>query len=102
MMEITKEELNAYTEATIKTATTLEKIADRLEDIVIKQGVIEKKITDEVGKDIADIKIKATATDLCAKTMHEDVKWVKILWTILACVIGLGLVVLEIIHKVIK
>jgi len=98
-MEITKEELMAYTEAQIKTATALEKIADRLEDITMKQDTLITKFSNGFTSDMRETKAITASTNLCALKMHEDVKMVKILWTLLAAAIGLGLIVIEVMHK---
>jgi hypothetical protein len=58
MSEISKEELNAFTEAHIKSSVALEKIAERLESILNSQEVIVAKMTngmpDTIIKGVVD------------------------------------------------
>lgn len=99
MTDITKEEIHAYTEATNKTATALEKIADRLENITAQGAECCEKInkTLEQCKDSVDI-MKELETR--SKKIRGDIIWVKWLWTVLAAVVTLGIIIVELTQRV--
>jgi len=100
MTEITKEELRAYTEATERTATALEKVADRLQDIVVAQTDCKCRVD---GVDVTTKVTRSTveAMNVRGKAMSGNIIWVKWLWTVLAMVVGMGLIVIELLHKVV-
>ena len=93
-MDISKEELLAYTEAATKTATALEKIADRLIDISAQQKNCHEKFCGSM------LELIKTNHELL---LHIDqktndvgiIKWVTIS---LMSVVGLGWIILQIFH----
>ena len=99
MTEITREELRAYTEATERTATALEKVADRLQDIVVAQAECKCKV-DGVDYTTKGTHITVEAMNVRGKKMAGNLIWVKWLWTVLAGIVGLGIIILELLHRV--
>jgi len=99
MTDITKEEIHAYTDATNKTATALEKIADRLENITAQGAECGEKMNlilercKEAVETIVELEVRS-------KKIRGDIIWVKWLWTVLAAVVALGIVITELTQKV--
>ena len=110
MSEITKEELNAFTEANTKVAIQLEKIATSLEGIVTNQDKVvtrlynglSKEITDKVEKQCNGCKEENVGKlDLIHKDVKEgnkDVNYIKIAFTIFVSLCALAIVVTQVVH----
>lgn len=94
-MEITKEELIAYTEAATKTATALEKIADRLVDI----SGAQKNCQDKFCSQMIELVKTNHSLLLSIDERSKDITLLKWLWFSLAGVVGLGMIVLEVFNK---
>lgn len=92
MTEISKEELNAHTEAQVKTANALSKITDRLQDLTTKQDKILERLNNGFVKTVADIDTKA-------EEVRKDIKWMKTVFSMLFGLIGLSILILEIIKR---
>jgi hypothetical protein len=120
MSEISKEELNAFTEAHIKSSVALEKIAERLENILNSQEVIVAKMTngmpDTIIKGVVDnynnthketvkslerieAKLSQTPVDVIEKVSNssiaKDIEHVKWFVGIVGVVVIVALVILR-------
>jgi len=100
MSEITKDQLDAYTESASKTVVSLEKIASSLEDLVTGQTDCKNKI-DALALVAHDNQVTLTGMNTRQKNIVVNVVWVKWLWTILAGIVALGIIILELMHKVV-
>ena len=98
MTDITKEELKAYTDSMTGTVLSLEKIASSLEDLVQSQTETKVKL-ETVSQTVRDNNIVLATVNTRGEKMATNVLWVKWLWTVLAGVVGLGMLILQIMHK---
>jgi hypothetical protein len=85
--EITKTELHAMIEVQTKSAQQMENIANSLNVIV------------EAQKDITKSLAGCTFCKDNIKSMAKDLMMLKWIWTSIAAVVGVGMIILEIIDK---